>query len=176
MYPDEIGTPPAEDHNAVAPEPAPTVESAFTPEPQPEAAIPPPVAPPETQPGPLPQPQYAPAGIYAPAGMVPPQPIYGSSYNPNDPLGDVKGISIAAMIVGIASIVFPGIVLGVVGLVLSIQAQKKTPAGIPNNYAKAGKVCSIIGLVLSVLLVCAYIGVVALGLFGAAANGAFSNY
>ncbi len=60
------------------------------------------------------------------------------------------GLGIAAMIVGIASLAFLSLAGAIVGLVLSIKATNKAKeAGIVNNMAKAGLVCSIIALVLS---------------------------
>ena len=67
-------------------------------------------------------------------------------------------LAIVALIVGILSIVFVfiytwvGLVLGIVGIVLSAKARKQSQT----KMATAGFVCSIIGLVLSALfLICA---------------------
>lgn len=74
---------------------------------------------------------------------------------------NTKGKSIAALILGIASIALPwfgftsilAIVAGVVGLVLSVQARK--PMDENASMATAGLVLSIIGVVLSgIMLVC----------------------
>ena len=70
----------------------------------------------------------------------------------------------AGLVLGILSIVFalcygiPGIVLGIIGMVLSNQAialndanpGKYNPQGVKN--ANAGKICSIIGLALGILV------------------------
>lgn len=75
-----------------------------------------------------------------------------------DGMGDNKGWAIAALVLGILSIVFAwiyvyvGLILGVVGIVVSVKARKLVPSGISTG----GFVCSIIGTALSaVLLVCA---------------------
>lgn len=70
-------------------------------------------------------------------------------------------MAVASMVLGIVSIVFSfigglnfvGLVVGIVGLVLGILAKKKAPSGM----ATAGIVCSIIGIVLTalVLIACA---------------------
>ena len=147
MYPDEFGSTPIEDHNATAPVP----ESAPVVPPTPEAAVPP-------------APQYAPPAQGAPAPYGP-APQYGAvnTATPDNPLGDAKGISIAGMVFGIISIPFASLLFGIIGLVLSIQGLKKTPPGVQNSYAKAGKICSIIGIVIGVLAICAYIIFVIIG-------------
>ncbi len=73
-----------------------------------------------------------------------------------------KGISIAAMVLGIGSIVFSfvggiltwiGLAAAIVGLVLSISAKKKArAAGEPTGMATAGLVTSIIALALWVIM------------------------
>ena len=72
------------------------------------------------------------------------------------------------MVLGILSIVFAGLI----GLVLSIIGLKKAgpvlAANPENGRAKAGKITSIIGLVLSILAILAFIAVIALGVFAAA--------
>ena len=182
MFPDEIGSIPAEDHNATAPVP----EAAPAPIPEPPYApsydSAPPYAPPAPPYEPPAQPPYAPAAetpVYAapapqyeptPQYEPPAQPQYAPQYAPvagapvyGDPLGDAKGISIAGMVLGIASIPFASILFAIIGLVLSIQGQKKTPPGVQNNYAKAGKICSIIGIVIGALVICAYVIILAVG-------------
>ena len=69
-----------------------------------------------------------------------------------DGMGDNKGWAIAALVLGILSIVFAwiyvyvGLILGIVGIVVSV----------PSGISTGGFVCSIIGTALSaVLLVCA---------------------
>ena len=68
--------------------------------------------------------------------------------------GGLKGLSIAGLIVGIASLLccaFPCLncVLGIVGLILSIIAKKKKAEG----PATGGLITSIIGLVLSLIVI-----------------------
>ena len=75
-----------------------------------------------------------------------------------------KGLAIAGLVFGIVSCVccwagygaIAGIICGIVGLVLSINAQKSYKAlGQTNGMATAGLILSIIGLVLSVILLIA---------------------
>ncbi|MCL2332784.1 MAG: hypothetical protein FWC54_04790 [Actinomycetia bacterium] len=179
MYPDEIGFTPIEDHNATAPAPegapvsppAPEAPAASAPQygpPMPDAAPAPQYAPP-------PAPQYAPPPQYGPA----PAPVYGSANTgtPNNPLGDAKGISIAGMALGIASIPLMSIFFGIIGLFLSIQGQKKTPAGVENSYAKVGKICSIIGIIVGALAICAYIAFIVIGVSrGISSSGSSLTY
>ena len=68
--------------------------------------------------------------------------------------GGLKGLSIAGLIVGIASLLccaFPCLncVLGITGLILSIIAKKKKAKG----PATGGLITSIIGLVLSLIVI-----------------------
>ena len=68
-------------------------------------------------------------------------------------------MAVASMVLGIVSIVFSfigglnfvGLVVGIVGLVLVILDKKKAPSGM----ATAGIVCSIIGIVLTALVLVA---------------------
>jgi hypothetical protein len=76
----------------------------------------------------------------------------------------------AALVLGIISIVFScccigiiGVIFGIIGLLLSIQATKLY-TGNPHNYtassyknANAGKICSIIGLVIGLIMFIALI-------------------
>jgi len=61
------------------------------------------------------------------------------------------------MVCGICSIVFcwgyaiVPVALAIIALILSSQALKITPAGVKNNFAKAGKITGIIGLILGIL-------------------------
>ena len=63
-----------------------------------------------------------------------------------DGMGDNKGWAIAALVLGILSIVFAwiyvyvGLILGIVGIVVSVKARKLVPSGISTG----GFVCSII--------------------------------
>lgn len=80
-------------------------------------------------------------------------PPYGGSRMP-DP-GQGKGI--ASMVLGICSILFcflygiVGLVCGIVGFILAKQS-KELSGGVQNPFAKAGYVCSIIGIILSALM------------------------
>ena len=78
------------------------------------------------------------------------------------------------MVCSIVSFFVGGLILAIVGLVLSIQGQKKTPPGVPNNYAKAGKICGIIVIVLNVLGICALIAYFAF--FAAALSNTSSSF
>lgn len=86
---------------------------------------------------------------------------YSSGYNgqgygkpPVDP-GQGKGI--ASMVLGICSILFcgayglVGLTCGIIGLILTKQSTELS-GGVPNGFAKAGKVCGIIGTILSGLM------------------------
>lgn len=78
----------------------------------------------------------------------------GSMPPPQQPNKQVPGygLGIAAMIVGIASLAFLSIAGAIVGLILSIKATNLAKeAGMTNSMAKAGLVCSIVGLAVSVL-------------------------
>lgn len=63
-----------------------------------------------------------------------------------------NGMQIAGLVLGIVSICFGccggGIIFGVVGLILSILGNKEKK----HNIGTAGLVCSIIGLILSVIM------------------------
>jgi len=68
-----------------------------------------------------------------------------------------RGMAIASLILGIASIplafIYVGIATAIVGLVLGIMAKKKqSEAGFPTGMAVAGMVCSIITLALSIVV------------------------
>ena len=67
-------------------------------------------------------------------------------------------MAVAALVLGIISVVFPfiglgliGLIVGIVGLILGIIAKKKAPSGM----ATAGIVLSIIGISLTVLVLVA---------------------
>ena len=67
--------------------------------------------------------------------------------------------STASMICGICSIVtcfcygIVGLILGNFGVVLQIKSRKYND-GMPNGKALAGLICGIIGIVLSILMIC----------------------
>ena len=76
-----------------------------------------------------------------------------------------KGKSIATLILGIASIVLswgygiPGIIAGIIGLVLGNKALPLAEAnGEPTKMAKTGRTLSIIGLILGIVLFVFYLG------------------
>lgn len=74
------------------------------------------------------------------------------------------GISIAALVLGICSIVFccmwyVSLITGVVAIVLGVKA-KKDNAG-KQGMAKAGMICGIVGIVLAVLYIVAIAGILA---------------
>lgn len=85
------------------------------------------------------------------------QPQY--NYQPNQYQGEPasKGLSIAAMACGIASIVFAccygmGLIPAIVALVLQGNFVKANN-GNTNSMARAGKICGIIGLIFSILMI-----------------------
>jgi len=81
----------------------------------------------------------------------------GASLNGETVVGEKKPFNVLAllgMIFGIASLVFCwsygfGVLVGIAGLIMSIMSRKKDPA---NGMAKAGLICSIIGIALGVVL------------------------
>ena len=91
-------------------------------------------------------------------------------------MNDGKGMSIAALVLGILSAIFAwwGLVLGIaslvcgiVGIVLAVKGKKAAvAAGAPTGMATAGLVLAIIGTSLSV------IGVIACGLCAICSAGA----
>jgi len=88
----------------------------------------------------------------APAAHIPY--VSAPTYQPDpnvSPLGRVRGISIASLVLGVASVPLGNLVLGIIGLVLAHRALKGTPPGVDNRFARVGKVCSIIGIVFSIV-------------------------
>jgi thiol:disulfide interchange protein len=78
--------------------------------------------------------------------------------------GENNGLAIVGLVMGIISIVLSccygsGVVFGIVGLICSIMANKKNKTGI----GTAGLITSIIGIVISVLMLIVYIIVIAYG-------------
>lgn len=87
--------------------------------------------------------------------------------------GQSKGKSIAAMACGIASLVLSwcygcGLVPAIVGLILGGQCKK---AGVQNTFTKVGKITSIIGLILSIVL-----GAIMIILVAATAASGMADY
>lgn len=109
-------------------------------------------------------------GTPPPAAPTPP------AYTPatGDPhhAGGKRGLSIAGFVVGIASAVFfwlswVAIIIGVVGLVLSLLARSREP-GSPNWMKILGLVFSIVGIVLgAIVLILAIIALASLGTYNA---------
>ena len=87
-----------------------------------------------------------------------------------------NGYAIAALVLGIVSIVFSfflqwlGLILGIVGIILAVIAKKKNPTGM----ATAGLVLSIIGTVFCALLFIACVACI--GAVGTAGGLASSLY
>jgi len=71
-----------------------------------------------------------------------------------------KGLAIASLVCGIVAVAScffgiyaaAGIVLGIVGIVLSVMAKKQIPAGAPKGAATAGLVLSIIALAICTIV------------------------
>jgi len=102
-----------------------------------------------------------------------PQPPTQPPYQ-QPPVDPGKGLSIAALVLGICGLVVPygGFATSIVGLILGIQGKKKSEAvGIQSGIAKAGIVLSIIGIAISIVWIVLCVGVLSI----AGANGAF-NY
>jgi hypothetical protein len=204
MYPDNISPAPEGDQPVSAPLSVPESEPVFVaPESQPVPEVPvaapiaepivEPIAVPAPQPQPSyaapvpPQPQYAapvaPAPQPQPSYATPPQPQYAPAGTPgyvrDDDLGPAKGKSIASMVLGILSLVLSclgvGFILAIIGLILGIKAEKETPVGVKNPMATAGKICSIIGLVPSILSIIYWV-IIIIGLAAASWPGYYYNF
>lgn len=75
----------------------------------------------------------------------------------NTPKDNSKGISVAALVCGILSIIggfipvvsYFTLILGILGIVFGVKGRKTSPAG-QTGMATAGFVCGIIGTVLNV--------------------------
>lgn len=125
-------------------------------QPQPQAAPSQPVQPQAAPAQPV-QPQAASAqtaqdasSTVPQAGVTPPQSPYATAPQPS---GSADGKATGALVCGILSIllcssVVPSIILGIVAIVLGGKALKLISI---NGKAKAGRVCGIIGIVLSVI-------------------------
>jgi len=109
---------------------------------------------------------YSPQSRYGSTGVAPQStqstgsiPQYGpaNSGTSDNSLGDAQFVSLAGMVCSIVSFFTLPIILGIVGLVLSTQGQKKTPAGVQNSYAKAGKILGIINIIFYALVICVLI-------------------
>lgn len=78
----------------------------------------------------------------------------------NNNSGDTPGLAIAALVMGILSIVLTcccgvGIIFGIAGLIMSIVANKQTKSGI----GTAALICSIVGIVFNGISLIYYIAV-----------------
>lgn len=91
------------------------------------------------------------------------------------------------LVLGIISILFSvpilGLILAYLGMSFSKKAQREIAQGLADRggegVAKAGYICSIIGMVLSAistLLVCVYLGCIGIALFGGAAGAAAGSH
>lgn len=111
----------------------------------------------QAQPQPYQQPVYQQPAYQQP---VYPQTVSQQNYQmPATTLtGAAKILSIISMVCGLLSLVssFGGFTPGIAALVLSSIAKKKAP-GVPNAMAKTGKITGIIGIILSTILLIAYI-------------------
>jgi len=81
-------------------------------------------------------------------------------------------MGIASLVLGICSIVFTvvsagclawiSIILGIVGTILgAIDLKKKKETGLPNGMAKAGLICSVIGLCIAIIALVFYSAILA---------------
>lgn len=84
--------------------------------------------------------------------------VYSGSYNtqPNTPSAPGKGLSIASMACGIASICTFNFIPGIVALCLS-KNFRRANNGEHNGFSKTGKICGIIGIIVSAIVIFAYI-------------------
>ena len=95
---------------------------------------------------------------------------------------NTKGKSIASLVLGIASVALPwfyfssilSLIVGVVGIILSVQVRKLNDEN--KGMATAGLVLSIIGIVLSGIMVVCTICTVCVAAGAAGAAGSLSAY
>ena len=93
-----------------------------------------------------------------------PQYQYQNSYTPTPDPSAGRGHALASLILGIASLVFcwfygTSIISGIIGIV---QSNKAAAAGNISGMRKAGKVMSIIGMILGIIfLILIIIGIAA---------------
>jgi len=83
---------------------------------------------------------------------------------PVQPVG--KGLSVAALVLGIISIAMVSLVAGIVGIVLGAKARSQTARayGRATSMATAGFVCSVIGTVVAALYCIAVVWLVVLAI------------
>lgn len=110
---------------------------------------------------------------------------YGNNFNndynnSNKAPEQGKGKSIASMACGIASIVFsfcygiPGIILAIVSLCLQ-GSYKSMNNNTHNGFSKAGFICGLIGLILSILMTIIYT-IIIVGAVNIASNSPQFNF
>ena len=75
------------------------------------------------------------------------------TYQQPDTMGEANGHAKAALILGILSLVLGNFILGIIGIV---QANKAYALGMDYGKAKAGKILSIIGIIVTVILIIVY--------------------
>ena len=78
---------------------------------------------------------------------------YQQSPNPYQP-PEQKGMAIASLVLGILSVVCCGWLLGLLGIIFSVQGKKKAPS--MKGMCTAGMVLSIIGLVFGLIFTIRY--------------------
>ena len=83
------------------------------------------------------------------ASQIPQQPDYQQQQAYQQPYGAAvpgNGKATASLVLGILSLILCGLPLGIIGIVLGVQARNAMPEGTPDRgKATAGLVCSIIG-------------------------------
>jgi hypothetical protein len=91
-------------------------------------------------------------------------PVYQSQAEPAVLPTSAKILGLISMICGLVSLVscYVGFMYSIPALILANIASKKAP-GIPNGKAKVGKITAIIGIVVSVICLIAYVALVAAG-------------
>ena len=92
------------------------------------------------------------------------QPVYQQPYPQIGIPVPGNGKATASLILGILGILFPTLILSVIGIVLGVQARNIMPEGTPGRgKATAGLICSVIGCVWSgiVLISCTCLNILA---------------
>lgn len=95
--------------------------------------------------------------------QVPPyQPQYADYSQPQQPQNQSNPLAVVGLVMGILSIVFAccygiGIIFGIAGIICSALSKKKGKSGV----GTAGLICSIIGTVLSVLMIIYFVAIFA---------------
>lgn len=119
-----------------------------------------------------PTPYSAPAQYTQPGQYE--QYVYSGGYDsqPNVKSTPGKGLSIASMACGIASICLFNFIPGIIALCLS-KNFRRANNGEHNGFSKTGKICGIIGIVVSVIVIFVYIIFISAMIFEAASEGNF---